>query len=105
MRMLIMPVVAITLWSIESIGAVPTQGSVTMKINPSHGLVNLGELKVSTGDHVVVYKKSCVGPKLPVCKTQKVGSGRVVRVLNENYSEIEIESGVMFQEGFVVKKE
>lgn len=103
MRMLIMPVAAIALWSIDSLGAI--QGDVTMKINTSHGLVNIGENKVAPGDRVIFFKKHCVGAKLPVCKSEKVGGGRIVRVLNENYSEIEVEGGVTFQEGYIVKKE
>lgn len=101
--MLIMPVVAITLWSIDTLGAV--QGDVTMKINSSHGLISLGDLKVSPGDRVVFYNKQCTGAKLPVCKLVKAGVGHVTRNLNENYSEIQTDPGVIFHEGYVVKKE
>lgn len=101
MRLLIMPIVAIALWSIETIGAV--QGDVTMKINSTHGLVNVGEAKVSPGDRVTFFKKQCVGGKLPVCKIEKVGGGRIVRVLNENYSEVETDTGVPFHEGYIIR--
>lgn len=103
MRKLLVPIIAASLWSTASLGAV--QGDVTMKINHSHGLVSLGEYQVTTGDRVAFFKKTCVGPKLPVCKMEKVGGGHVVRVLNENYSEIETDAGVTFKEGYIVNKE
>lgn len=102
MRFNLIPILTITLWSVASLATI--HGDVTMKIDPSHGLISFGEHKVSPGDRVVLYKKTCAGSKLPVCRSEKIGGGHVVRVLNESYSEVETDNGVHFQVGYTVEK-
>ncbi|MBO9666359.1 MAG: hypothetical protein J7501_06050, partial [Bdellovibrio sp.] len=69
-------------WSHSVFAAV--QGDITMKINTIRAQTNLGSYDVTLGDRVAVYKKTCSGAKLPVCRYTKVGNGVVARVLNDN---------------------
>lgn len=107
MRVLLVSLLAVALWSIDSLGAVRTtpQGDITLKINPSRAQVNLGEYDLARGQRVGVFKKTCVGSKLPICTLDRVGSARVTRILNANYAEITLDPGVRFKEGFVVRRE
>lgn len=107
MRVLLVSLLAVALWSIDSLGAVRTtpQGDITLKISPSRAQVNLGEYDLARGQRVGVFKKTCVGPKLPICTLDRVGSARVTRILNANYAEITLDPGVRFKEGFVVRRE
>ncbi|MFM6927179.1 MAG: hypothetical protein ACKOX6_01870 [Bdellovibrio sp.] len=79
------------------------QGDITMKINTIRAQTNLGSYDVSLGDRVAVYKKTCRGAKVPVCRYDRVGNGVVARVLNEQYSEVVMDRGVPFDEGYVVR--
>ncbi|MGE5086840.1 MAG: hypothetical protein ACM3MG_11105 [Bacillota bacterium] len=79
------------------------QGDITMKINTIRAQTNLGSYDVSLGDRVAIYKKSCSGAKVPVCRYDRVGNGVVARVLNDQYSEIVMDRGVPFDEGYVVR--
>lgn len=103
MRLLLLSLLAVTMWSIDSLGAV--QGDITMKINPSRAQVNLGEYQVVRGQRVGVFKKTCSGAKLPNCKLQRVGSARVTRILNNNYAEVTMDPGTRFREGYIIRRE
>lgn len=107
MKILLVSLLAVALWSIDSLGAVraAAQGDITLKINPSRAQVNLGEYKLARGQRVGVFKKDCVGARLPICTLDRVGSARVTRVLNERYAEITLDPGTRFQEGFIVRRE
>lgn len=86
--------------------AATKSGKVTMKINPSLVQVDLGERDVVIGDRVAVFKKTCsVGGKNPVCTKERVGGGSVSRVLNEVYSEVQLDGGVRAGEGYVVERQ
>jgi hypothetical protein len=107
MKVLLVSLLAVALWSIDSLGAVrtATQGDITLKINPSRAQVNLGEYSLVRGQRVGVFKKSCSGAKLPVCTLNRVGTARVTRILNNQYAEITMDPGVRFREGYVVQRE
>jgi hypothetical protein len=107
MRILLVSLLAVALWSIDSLGAVrpAAQGDITMKITPSRAQVNLGEYHLARGQRVGVFKKECVGAKLPICTMDRVGSARVTRILNEKYAEITLDPGVRFEEGYVVRRQ
>ena len=107
MKVMLVSLLAVALWSIDSLGAVRTtpQGDITLKINPSRAQVNLGEYNLARGQCVGVFKKTCVGAKLPICTLDRVGSARVTRILNDKYAEITLDPGVSFAEGYVVRRE
>lgn len=108
MRVLIVSLIAVALWSIDSLGAIRdgrVQGDITLKITPSRAQVNLGEYQLARGQRVGVYKKTCVGAKLPICSLDRVGSARVSRILNNQYAEITLDPGVRFVEGYIVQRE
>lgn len=79
------------------------QGDITMKINTIRAQTNLGSYDVALGDRVSVYKKTCRGAKVPVCRYDRVGNGVVARVLNDQYSEVVVDRGVPFGKGYVVR--
>jgi hypothetical protein len=89
------------------------RGSVAMKVSDRDAHVCLGENEVKVGDHVNAYKNECKptaftsgrGAGRVTCKLTKIGSGKVVEVLNEHYSTVEFDPGVSFEEGTVVQKE
>ena len=79
------------------------QGDITMKINTIRAQTNLGSYDVTLGDRVAIYKKTCQGAKVPVCRYNRVGNGVVARVLNDQYSEVVVDRGVRFGEGYVIR--
>ena len=97
MRALIVFLLAMTLWSINSIGAI--EADVTMKISPQRIQVNVGEYKVQPGEKVSLFRKTCVGPKVSLCSNEYIGQGEVSRVLNDKYSEIILPPNADIKEG------
>jgi hypothetical protein len=93
------------------------RGSVVMKMGPDSAHVCLGDNEVKAGDRVVAYKHNCsqgaVGHpnhnlsnvENTSCVREKLGSGTVVKTLNDHYSEVKFDSGVLFGEGTTVEKE
>jgi hypothetical protein len=90
------------------------RGSVVMKMSPDSAHVCLGHGEVKEGDRVTAYKHVCVNNQTdrssrsnlnPVCKKEKLGSGVVVKTLNDHYSEVKFDSGVQFEEGTSVEKQ
>lgn len=86
--------------------AATKSGTITLKLNPSLIQVSLGDRDVVVGDRVSVFKKDCRGGgKNPLCTIERVGGGAVSRVLNETYSEIQLDSGVHVSEGYIVERQ
>lgn len=89
------------------------RGSVVMKMSPDLAHVYLGNNEVQVGDRVTAFKHNCSrasGDKLPdlkkeECAREKLGNGTVVKILNDRYSEVKFDSGVVFEEGTSVEKE
>ncbi len=109
MRVLLLSRLAVALMlfvsNVSSRSLAAVQGDITLKINPSRAQVNLGDYQVKRGQRMGVFKKSCRGPKLPVCQMDRVGGARVSRILNDKYAEIILDPGVHFSEGYVVERE
>lgn len=101
------------------------RGTVAAKLDEHNGEVCLGEKEVKAGDIITLFKNDCshrapklipglgilpIRPKdwltpIPVCHKAEIGKGRIVRTINEHYSVMRAEPGVMFQEGTVVEVE
>jgi hypothetical protein len=87
------------------------RGSVVMKVNDKQAHVCLGDGEVKEGDRVALYKNDCQPrPRFAArgsyssCQKVLVGKGTVTKVLNEHYSEVEVDPGVPFEEGTTVEK-
>ena len=83
-----------------------------MKISDREAHVCMGTDEVKPGDQVALYKSVCTPLKGPDqdaatsgCKKVKVGNGKVESILNEHYSVVKVDSGVLFEEGTIVEKE
>jgi hypothetical protein len=81
------------------------KGDVTLKIDSANAQISLGDHSVRQGDKVIVYKESCQGPRVSLCKKEKVGEAIVSRVLNEKASEIKTDGKMALEEGMIVEKE
>ncbi len=85
------------------------RGSVVMKADDGEAHVCLGEGEVKAGDRVALFKNVCKssGSKAQgqVCEKVKVGNGVVERTLNEHYSVVRVDPGVVFEEGTTVEKQ
>ena len=91
--------------SLISIAHAAVEGGVTMKISSTQAQINLGETKIRQGDRVAIFQKVCQGPKVELCRKEKVGMGTVSRVLNERASEITLDNGSKVKEGYIVEKQ
>lgn len=83
------------------------RGTIGMKIDDqvAHVALNRGEVQV--GDHVELYANVCPGKRGGedfMCKKVSKGHGVVTKVLNDHYSEVEFEKGIIFKEGDFVEK-
>ena len=81
------------------------QGQVTMKIDSSHAQVSAKNLSIKEGDRVVIFEKTCQGPKVQLCKKEKIGTGVVSRVINETASEIKVDGTAHLKAGLLIEKE
>ena len=82
-----------------------------MKVGEAEGHVCMGVGEVEPGDRVALYRNECSRPvkagKYPSsasCEKVKIGEGRVTETINEHYSVIRADPGVMFDEGTIVEK-
>jgi hypothetical protein len=104
---------------LASAGCTPAvhRGSVVMKIDEREAHICMGTGEVKAGDRVALFKNDCSriplqakgrpgsgSPSEPGCRQVKLGEGRVVRTLNEHYSVVEVDPGVVFEEGATVEK-
>lgn len=71
----------------------------------------MGENEVSKGDKVTLFVSECrnsgggrdIGTT-SICRKLPVGTGEVVRPLNEHYSVVRANPGVQIKEGMIVEK-
>lgn len=63
MRVLWVSLLAVALWSIDSLGARATQGDINLKVNPPRAQVNLGEYEVSRGQAGSCFEEGFVALK------------------------------------------
>lgn len=74
-------------------------GVVVMKIDETEAHIGLGRNDVKPGDQLTLSRYVCSGQKNPVCHRVTVGSGGVVRLLNEMYSVAEFRAEAGVKEG------
>ncbi|MEO6098153.1 MAG: hypothetical protein ABIW76_21805 [Fibrobacteria bacterium] len=78
------------------------RGSVAMKVSDQEAHVCLGNTEVAVGDKLSVYKNDC--PSKQRCKKIRLGEAKVTQVLDEHYSVVQFDPGVVFEEGTLVEK-
>ena len=92
------------------------RGSIVVRHTDTDIDVCLGRGEGSEGDRVTVYRHECTpsGGQAPqkgeapstlrTCKKILVGSGAITRVVDEHYSTVQLEPGLVGKEGFTVEK-
>lgn len=86
------------------------RGTVAMKVDESTAHVCLGENDVKRGDRVIFYKNECnsVGGARSggdgECELKILGEGKVDKILNSHYSQVETNGKFSFEEGTLVQK-
>ena len=91
------------------------RGSIVMKISKNQAHICMGRGEVAEGDHVTLFKNDCQsGNKsttsvikendIKICQKVKLGEAKVISILNEHYSIIQIEQGIPFDERTIIEK-
>ena len=84
------------------------RGSVAMKVSDKEAHVSLGKDDVKMGDILTLFKNECNthsgGDSTLICNKVRLGSAEVSQPINEEYSIIQVEPGVQFNEGTIVEK-
>lgn len=84
------------------------RGVVAMKIDERTAHVGLNSDEVAVGDHVELYGSQCTGggkqKEARACTKILKGHGTVTKILGANYTEVQFDSGVAFQEGDFIEK-
>ncbi|MBO9665545.1 MAG: hypothetical protein J7501_01870 [Bdellovibrio sp.] len=101
--MLIKTMIPAVLFSLSAFASV--QGKVTIKIDSTNAQVTLQGMSVKEGDKVTLIEKTCQGPKVKLCRTDKVGTATVSRVINEKASEITVDGKAPLKEGLLIEKQ
>ena len=65
------------IFSSAAFAAVPQQAKVSMKIDSTHAQIQTKNISVKEGDRVALYEEVCQGPKVKLCRKEKVGTGVV----------------------------
>ncbi len=90
----------------------PNRAAVVMKLSDSEAHVCMGVGEVKPGDRVTLYGNDCTkaaamagkAPAWSACVKRKLGEGTVARIINEHYSVVQVDPGVVFKEGTTVEK-
>lgn len=91
--------------SATAFASLPQQGKVSMKIDSTSAQIKTQNMSVKEGDKVNLIAEVCQGPKVQLCHKEKVGTGVVSRVINENASEIKVEGNAKIKEGMLIEKQ
>ena len=70
-----------------------------MKIDETEAHIGLGGNEVKPGDRLTLSRYVCSGQKNPVCHRKTIGSGGVVRLLNDTYSVAKFRAEAGVKEG------
>ena len=88
------------------------RGTVAMKISDDEAHVCLGQGEVKTGDRVNIFKNVCtskgggnlINETAGTCEIKQLGMGTVKDILNDHYSVVKFDPGVLFEEGTLVER-
>ncbi|WP_413560233.1 hypothetical protein [Bdellovibrio sp. HCB209] len=80
-----------------------TQGRIINKIDAHKAEIELRGLKA--GDKVTLLQETCEGPKVKLCRTDKVGTAVVSKVIDAETSEIKMEGPESLKEGLLIEKQ
>ncbi len=83
-----------------------------MKTSADEAHVCLGQGEVKTGDRVNIFKNVCTGRGTSVrisgtagsCEMKELGMGTVKDIINDHYSVVKFDPGVIFEEGTLVER-
>lgn len=89
------------------------RGSIVMKVTQDSAHISLGDREVEAGDKVALYRNECsVAPFIrrgltspPLCSKRLISKGRIIDVLNKDYSVASFDPGIEIKEGDIVEKE
>lgn len=87
----------------SSIAMADVQGRITHKIDAHKAEIDLRGLQA--GDKVNLLEQVCEGPKVKLCRTEKVGSAIVSKVINAETSEIKVEGTQSLEKHFLIEKQ
>ena len=98
----------ITLVMLAGCSTMTHRGVVAMKINDSEAHVGAGDGVLQLGDHVELYRNQC-GPRGKAdidrtCLKKSTGHGTVTQIINQDYSVVKFDNGVIFSEGDMIEK-
>ncbi len=79
------------------------QGRITTKIDSQKAEIELRGVKA--GDKVTLLEEICEGPKVKLCRTEKVGSAVVSKVIDAETSEIKVEGQQPLKDGLLIEKQ
>ncbi len=94
--------------SLASWGCAAMQDSVVAKVSDNRAEVSTRSNEVTVGDRVDIIRRVCrevnTSDAVERCGTATVGSGEIVRVLDDRHSVARFPSGTDFNKGDVVEK-
>ncbi|WP_413577512.1 hypothetical protein ACLVWU_03990 [Bdellovibrio sp. HCB290] len=99
MKIMILTVLS-CLVAASAMASVP--GRITSKIDSQKAEVQLQGAKA--GDRVSLMEEICEGPKVKLCRTEKVGEAVVSKVINSETSEITAEGKLPLKENLLIEK-
>ena len=86
------------------------RGGVAMELGPHQVEVCMGSDEIKEGDVVSFFRNDCPKPNRAfmeggvACHKEKVGEGVVSKILNDDYSVVDIKSGKIPEKGTIVQK-
>ncbi|WP_413295018.1 hypothetical protein ACLSU7_07895 [Bdellovibrio sp. HCB185ZH] len=93
--------IAVCLMSATAMAGV--QGRITTKIDSQKAEIELRGVKA--GDKVTLLEEVCEGPKVKLCRTEKVGVATVSKVIDSETSEIKVEGQQPLKDGLLIEKQ
>lgn len=86
-------------------GGKSNSGKVVLTVDSQLAEVAIHDSSLQEGERVHLYEKQCRGPKVPLCRNEKIGSAVVNKIISDGLSEIRWESGSPLKNGLVVQRD
>lgn len=88
------------------------RGSVAMKVSDTEAHVCIDNSEAKVGERVTLYKNKCpskanssrLGLSSERCEKLYLGQGTITEILNQHYSVVKFDPGVLFEEGTFIEK-
>ncbi|MNL29381.1 hypothetical protein D3C87_1510620 [compost metagenome] len=88
-----------------ALSAKAAPGKIIFAVDSQLAEVAVNDPTWQEGQSVQLYEKKCRGPRVPLCRDEKVGTAVINKIISAGLKEIRWDSGSPLKKGLIVRRD